>query len=78
LSFEKNSIGRKTTPENPSGRYPADIDDLLLEIANTSFSAVGRKYGVSGNAVIKWCRDHNRPCHIKEVRQYVQEHNLLQ
>ena len=31
-------------------------DQLLREIAETSWSAVGRKYGVSDNAVRKWVR----------------------
>jgi transposase-like protein len=31
-------------------------DQLLREIEATSWSAVGRKYGVSDNAVRKWVR----------------------
>jgi HNH endonuclease len=33
---------------------------LLAEIAATSWSAVGRKYGVSDNAVRKWVRAYER------------------
>jgi hypothetical protein len=33
---------------------------LLAEIAATSYSAVGRKYGVSGNAIRKWVRAYER------------------
>jgi hypothetical protein len=35
-------------------------EQLLAEIAATSFSAVGRKYGVSDNAIRKWVRAHER------------------
>jgi hypothetical protein len=35
-------------------------DQLLREIAATSYSAVGRKYGVSDNAVRKWVRQYER------------------
>lgn len=35
-------------------------EQLLAEIEATSFSAVGRKYGVSGNAVRKWLRFYER------------------
>ena len=35
-------------------RPPYDI--LLAELAASNFSAVGRKYGVSDNAVRKWLR----------------------
>lgn len=76
MPFDQNSVNRRCTPDNPSGRYPANIDDLLVEIATTSFEAVGRKYGVHGNAVKKWCRNHDRPWRIKEVRAYVRKHHL--
>jgi hypothetical protein len=33
---------------------------LWAEIAATSYSAVGRKYGVSGNAIRKWVRAYER------------------
>jgi transposase-like protein len=33
---------------------------LVAEVAATSWSAVGRKYGVSDNAVRKWVRAYRR------------------
>jgi len=39
-------------------RPPYDV--LLREIAETSWSAVGRSYGVSDNAVRKWVRQYER------------------
>jgi len=39
-------------------RPPYDV--LLREIAETSWSAVGRRYGVSDNAVRKWVRQYER------------------
>ena len=35
-------------------------DELLRELAATSYSAVGRKYGVSDNAIRKWVRQNER------------------
>ena len=35
-------------------------EQLLAEIAATSWSAVGRKYGVSDNAIRKWVRAYER------------------
>jgi transposase-like protein len=35
-------------------------DQLLREISETSYSAVGRRYGVSDNAVRKWVRQYER------------------
>lgn len=41
-------------------------EELLAEIAATSWSAVGRKYGVSDNAIRKWVRVEER---AREVAQ---------
>ena len=35
-------------------------DQLRREIAETSYSAVGRRYGVSDNAIRKWVRQYER------------------
>lgn len=35
-------------------------DQLMREIAETGYSAVGRKYGVSDNAIRKWVRPYER------------------
>jgi transposase-like protein len=35
-------------------------EQLLAEVAATSWSAVGRKYGVSDNAVRKWVRAYEQ------------------
>jgi transposase-like protein len=35
-------------------------EQLLREIAETSYVAVGRKYGVSDNAIRKWVRQYER------------------
>jgi hypothetical protein len=35
-------------------------EQLLAEIATTSWSAVGRKYGVSDNAIRKWVRAYEQ------------------
>jgi HNH endonuclease len=35
-------------------------EQLMAELAATSFSAVGRKYGVSDNAIRKWVRTYER------------------
>lgn len=42
-----------------------DKETLLEEIATSSFEAVGRKYGVSGNAIKKWCKTYGLP-HLKK------------
>lgn len=39
-------------------RHP--YDQLLREIGETSYVAVGRRYGVSDNAIRKWLRQYER------------------
>lgn len=41
---------------------------LKYDIRNMSFLAVGRKYGVSDNAVRKWCRSLNLPHRATEIK----------
>lgn len=43
------AVGARTVERPP-------YEQLLREIAETSWSAVGRRYGVSDNAVRKWVR----------------------
>ena len=46
---------------------PSNIQ-LAQEILETSFCAVGRKYGVSDNAIRKWCKTYNMPIKKAELR----------
>lgn len=44
------------------------LDQLLAEIDELGYSAVGRKYGVSDNAIRKWVRQHERERAVEEGR----------
>ena len=50
--------GRPTPDRRKVARPP--YDQLLQQIEETGYSAVGRKYGVSDNAVRKWVRFYER------------------
>ena len=41
-----------------------DLSDL-----NGNFSAVGRKYGFTGNAVVKWCKKFDMPYHSSDYKK---------
>lgn len=43
-------------------------DELLEQVALNGFVAVGKKYGVSDNAIRKWCDAYDLPKYIKEVK----------
>lgn len=43
---------------------------LLEELFQTSLTAVGKKYGISANAVIKWLKANGLPSHIREFKNW--------
>lgn len=45
---------------------------LAEEIVSSSFCAVGRKYGVSDNAIRKWCIAYNLPTKKQELREWLE------
>lgn len=45
-------------------------DELKELIRVKSFSAIGRMYNVSDNAVRKWCKNYNLPTKKSEIKQY--------
>lgn len=52
-------------------------DILLEEIANSSFVAVGVKYGVTDNAIRRWCKSYGLPIHKQEIKDlYNKERNI--
>jgi len=47
------ALRRVPVPERRKVERPS-YDQLIADVASTSFLAIGRKYGVSDNAVRKW------------------------
>lgn len=45
-------------------------EELKRLIRDNSFSALGKKFGVSDNAIRKWCRNENLPTKSREIKQY--------
>lgn len=45
--------------------------ELANEIINSNFCAVGRKYGVSDNAIRKWCKAYNMPTKKNEIKEWL-------
>lgn len=45
-------------------------EELKQLIRTTSFVAIGKQFGVSDNAVRKWCKVENLPYRSKEIKQY--------
>ena len=50
---------------------------LAKEIIESSFTAVGKKYGVSANAVVKWCIKNNIPHKKKDLIEWYKNYSPL-
>ena len=48
-------------------------NDLKKLIRSTSFTEVGRRYGVTDNAIRKWCDKYNLPRKVSEIKQFSDE-----
>jgi transposase-like protein/5-methylcytosine-specific restriction endonuclease McrA len=61
ISCAKRNHGRVYTPQPAIRRVERPpYEQLIRELEETNYSAVGRKYGVSDNAVRKWIRWYER------------------
>lgn len=58
IKMEESYIKQRTV-ERPN------MVELVKMLQETSFSSVGRKYGVSDNAIRKWCKYYNIPSSAK-------------
>lgn len=48
-------------------------EELKELIRTNGFTAIGAMYGVSDNAVRKWCDKHNLPRKVKDIKSYSNE-----
>ena len=44
-------------------------EELYQELCNNSFLAVGKKYGVSDNAILKWCKSYGLSTKASDYKQ---------
>lgn len=63
----KNCLDKRTYVKHKVEKPPKEI---LSELIKTeSFLSIGRKYGVTDNAVRKWCKSYNLPYRKKDIKQ---------
>ena len=48
-------------------------EELKKLIRTTPFTTIGKQYGVTDNAVRKWCDKYNLPRKVKEIKSYSDE-----
>lgn len=68
------SSGKVTCPDCAAKRRRRstrpDKIELARELYQNSFTELGRIYGISANAIIKWCKFYGLPTHIFELRNW--------
>lgn len=62
------SCSNKEKAKNISGKPKREI--LKSEIRNIPFTKLGEKYGVSDNAIKKWCISYNLPHKKSDIKSY--------
>lgn len=53
-----------------------DKDELLQLILTTPFTQIGKKYGVSDNAIRKWCKKLDLPYNKEQIKKYKESNNI--
>lgn len=48
-------------------------EEFKSMVRSLAFTEIGKKYGVSGNTIKKWCRDFGLPSNKKVILSYSQE-----
>ena len=48
-------------------------EQLKKEIRSLPFTTIGKQYGVSDNAVRKWCDSYNLPRRVSDIKKYSDE-----
>lgn len=50
---------------------------LKNKIRNQSFLSIGKEYGVTDNAIRRWCKQYQLPFKVKDIKYYTNEEWLL-
>lgn len=53
--------------------YPITREELKQLLRTTSFLQIGKRFGVSDNAIRKWCKNLNLPCRAHDIKKYSDE-----
>ena len=48
-------------------------EELKILIRTTAFTTIGKQYGVSDNAIRKWCDNYSLPRKVSEIKKYSDE-----
>ena len=66
-----NDDYKKNIEENWAKTHPSVEEFISSFLELGSFVGVGKKYGVSDNALKKWCKHYNIPENKKDLIEYI-------
>ena len=67
----KNKEDAESKPKNISKKPSREV--LKEQIRNTPFLQLGKVYGVSDNAIRKWCKSYNLPSKVTDIKNISDE-----
>lgn len=70
FSYDKNNNDKE---ESKQKVLPINRGDLKTMIKTESFTSIAKKFGVSDNAIRKWCDRYNLPRTKREIKKYTDE-----
>ena len=65
----------KSSNKNKLEQQKASENNTQLEDYVTSFEKIGREYGVTGKAVVKWCKKYGLSSKRSEINKVLKEKN---
>ena len=69
----ENKLRQQNGIQNREEKYGITREALKQEIRTTPFTELSKKYGVSDNAIRKWCKYYNLPYRASEIKKYSDE-----
>ena len=69
----ENKLRQQNGIQNREEKYGITRETLKQKIRTTPFTELSKKYGVSDNAIRKWCKYYNLPYRASEIKKYSDE-----
>ena len=70
---KKNAKIKKEKKQTNSNRIkdpPLSRKELKKRIREKSFTSIGKEFGISDNAIRKWCKKYNLPFQSRKIKEY--------
>lgn len=73
VKYVKEKVLKQSSVEKSIKLPPISREDLKHLIRTTPFLTIGKQFGVSDNAIRKWCDKYKLPRKVSEIKKYTDE-----